>query len=228
MSKVKELVGEWWYGAVHIFLLSVFGLFFRMKVTGKKNLPKKEGYIFAANHSSYLDPPIAGAVSPRKVNYMAKETLFAIPVLGPLIRTLGAFPVSRSANDTKALKHSIKLLKAGKVLGLFPEGRRSQEKIIEAKMGVALIMKQSGAPVIPVGISGANRAITFWGPIPLFHKITVRIGTPIQYTKTDGAVSDKENMRLFTDRLMEEIEELCLPENYGEESKTAKEGAAHS
>ena len=95
------------------------------RVVGAERIPATGPLIIACNHVSYFDPPALGAAVPRPVSYMAKSELFAIPVLGPLIRALGAFPVDRSRGDVAAMRAAVRLLQGGAVFGIFPEGGRN-------------------------------------------------------------------------------------------------------
>lgn len=93
---------------------------YRMEVIGKENFPKDGGVLLCANHIHNFDPPIVGIVAPRTIHFMAKEELFSVPILGKLLPHLNAFPVKRGMSDREALRKGLKVLKEGKVLGLFP------------------------------------------------------------------------------------------------------------
>src|SRR5690554_3954124 len=91
---------------------------FRLKVSGRDNVPDHGAVILCANHISYFDPPLVGSPLRRKVHYMAKEELFNIPVLGWLIHQFGAFPVKRGGVSRDAIRNSIKLLNSGEIMGI--------------------------------------------------------------------------------------------------------------
>ena len=144
-------------------------------VEGLEKLPKS-GVLLCSNHSSNWDPVLLGTRLP--VNYrlhaMAKEELFKNPVLGWIIRKLGAFPVTRGAGDNSAIETAEQYVRSGKVLMIFPEGTRSKDgRVGRGKTGVALIAAQTGAPVVPVGI-------TFEGKLHFRSDIIVRFGKPIE------------------------------------------------
>lgn len=144
---------------------------FRVKRVGIENIPKNGGVIVAYNHKSYWDPVIAGATCPRKLRFMAKEELFKNPLFGRLIKALGAFPISRGRGDIGAVKGSLKILKEGNTMLIFPEGHRSKDgQIGSAKPGVAAIAHRARVPVVPACISGDYK----W-----MHKITVSYGEPV-------------------------------------------------
>lgn len=158
------------YNIVKNFLRGLFNLLFRIKVIGKENVPENGGIIVCSNHKSNLDPIILGICFPRQINFMAKVQLFRVPVLGFIIKKLGAFPVKRGEGDIGAIKKSISVVKNSGALAIFPEGKRNKENLGEFKQGMALIADKAMAPIVPVAIIGNYR---------LFSKITVHIGKPI-------------------------------------------------
>ena len=131
---------------------------FRLRVRGQENIPDSGGAIIAANHASYLDPPIVGGSIRRQVRYMAAEELFRIPVFGPLIRSVGSFPVKRGEDDRSALREAVRQLKRGHLLLVFPEGTRSfNGELGEGKAGIGFIALHAGVPVIPAFVEGRTR-----------------------------------------------------------------------
>ncbi|ACX52265.1 1-acyl-sn-glycerol-3-phosphate acyltransferase [Ammonifex degensii KC4] len=152
-------------------------IFRSFRVEGLEHFPREGPVIVAANHQSYLDPVALGCALPRRVYYMAKEELFHIPVLRTLIRWLGAFPVKREEMDRRALRTALNLLARGQVVGIFPEGTRSREgKLLPLQPGAALLALKSGAPVVPVALTGTRG---WWG------RVRVKIGRPF-YLTADG------------------------------------------
>lgn len=150
----------------------IFKVVFRWRVTGREHLPAAGPYLLCANHTSWWDPPLVGSIVEPKVYFMAKEELFRVPVLGPVIRAWGAYPVKRHSADRKALRRSLELLEEGKVLGIFAEGTRSRNgRLQKAEGGAAWLARKSGAPVVPVGIAA---------PYRLFKPLQVRIGPPLR------------------------------------------------
>lgn len=209
------MIARAWFVVVHLFLKTFFSLFCGLKVKGIEKIKIKGAFIMVGNHTSYYDPPLFGAISHRIVHCMAKKELFSIPVLGPILWTVGAFPVDRESNDTWAVKHAIKLLKSGEIFGIFPEGQRVKEgDAVEPSTGVALIAKQTGVPVVPVSIIGADKAVVFKNKIPKFGKVRVIIGDPIVYEKADPSLKEKENMKIFTDKIMDIIKTMAEQDGY--------------
>jgi len=163
------------YWFARALLIFIFTFFFRWDVQGRENLPPEGAYILCANHFSWWDPPSVGAVPKRKVKFMAKEELLKIPLVGKILKALGAFPVKRGAADRRALKTALTTLAQGGVLLIFPEGTRSRTgKLLPPQPGVGYIAAKSKAPVIPVGIIG---------PYQLFRPLRIRIGKPLVFTE---------------------------------------------
>ena len=112
------------YSVVQISLNAYFTTYHDHSAFGIENIPSKGALIFAANHTSYYDPPVIGIKSPRKINYMARDTLFK-GFFGTCLESIGTIPVSRGTADVKSIKSIFKALKKGEATAIFPEGTRS-------------------------------------------------------------------------------------------------------
>ncbi len=155
-------------------------LFGRWKVIGRENIPPKGGVILAGNHVSYIDPPALGAGATRPVHFMAKQELFRIPVLGFLIRNVGAFPVKRGTADRNALRRAVDLLKSGKIVGMFPEGTRSLDgKLKPPEAGVGMIALRAQVPVVPVALVNTEKLLAPHSLFFRFCHIKVVYGEPV-------------------------------------------------
>lgn len=158
-------------------------LLFRVRRKNVKNEPKREDgpYLVCANHQTVLDVVfIAASLKRQQPHFMAKAELFKVPVLGWLVRKLGAFPVSRGKGDVGAVKHSIQLLKSGRSVGMFPQGTRCPEKDpreCPVKFGAGLIAAHTGATVLPVHIKMKNYKWKF------FRRVQVIVGEPIPFER---------------------------------------------
>ncbi|MGL6016135.1 MAG: lysophospholipid acyltransferase family protein [Selenomonadaceae bacterium] len=191
------------YGILRLSFTAFFKLLFRCEVRGSENMPLEGGVIMAANHLSNLDPPLAGTFSPRPISYMAKQELFDIPVFGPAIRQLHAFPVKRGAADRGAIKAALQLLQEGKCLGLFPEGTRSKDgRIHKPEAGIALIAAKAGVPVVPTAIIGTDQVFSREN---LFPRLRIVYGKPMVFS---GDVRDKEALQAFSQEIMDQIGEM--------------------
>jgi 1-acyl-sn-glycerol-3-phosphate acyltransferase len=147
------------YRLVSLMAYLAFKLFFRLKTVGLENVPRRGRLIIAANHQSYLDPPLIGATMPREIHFMAKASLFRKPLLGPLIRHLNSIPVTRSGQDMASLRIAARVLEEGGALLIFPEGTRSRSgQFLKATGGLGFLARQSGAAVLPIYIHGTRGA----------------------------------------------------------------------
>jgi 1-acyl-sn-glycerol-3-phosphate acyltransferase len=171
------------YDVAKFVVGTLFRLTFRYRVVGAENVPRDGGVIVAANHISNLDPPILGVAVPRAVSYMAKKELFAMPVLKQLLPHLSAFPVDRQAGGTAALRASLRMLKDGRCVGIFPEGGRNVSGTNEEKAGAAFLAAASGMPVVPAAIVGTRR-------LRPFAKVTVVFGEPIHVVRNRQSKED--------------------------------------
>lgn len=178
---------------------ALFGTFWRMRARGTQNVPRTGPLIVACNHVSYFDPPVLGTACPRRLQYMAKAQLFEIPVLGPLIHAVGAYPVDREGSARMAIKRSLAVLQQGGAVGIFPEGTRNRTGEVDARGGVALLASLSQAPVVPAAVVGTDG-------VARFKKFEVRFGAPLELPKDRKA--GREDLAHFTDEVMRAIRSL--------------------
>lgn len=171
----------------------------RWKIEGKEHMPLDGGVIVASNHVSYLDPVVVGCTFDRRISYLAKEELFANPVLAWVVRQLGAFPVKRGSGDRGAIRESIKLLTAGHAFGIFPEGTRSKTgQLQEGKPGAAMLAVKAQVPILPIGLKGTKQC----------RNIRVKVGKPMYFPELWNEKVSKETMDEITGRIMTEIARL--------------------
>jgi 1-acyl-sn-glycerol-3-phosphate acyltransferase len=159
-------------------------LYFDLKVYGKNNVPARGGVLLVSNHQSYLDPPLLGAHLPRPMSYLAKSELFENRLVAAIISWLNAFPVRQGAGDVGAVKETIRRLRQGHMLNVFPEGSRTEDgEMLPIQPGVALVIRKAGVPVVPVAIDGAYEAWPKGAKFFHSHPIRVMYGPPM---KLDG------------------------------------------
>lgn len=193
---------------VLLFLLT------RWRVKGKENIPRHGPVLIIANHLNLADPPLLAVSLGRKAVFMAKKELFRNPFSGYFIRGFGAFPVHRGQLDRKALRQAEQLLADGMALITFPEGTRSKSGQLQpAFSGSALIALRSGAPVLPVGISGTEKikGVAWFLRRP---ELTVSIGRPFYLPLASSKLTRGELAEL-TNFMMGHIAELLPPEYRG-------------
>lgn len=189
------------------FILGIaFKLFYRITVTGLDNVPSEGPVILVANHASVLDPLVLGVALKRRIVFMGKAELFRIPVLRTVIRALGAFPVRRGQVDREAWTTAIATLKDGKVLGIFPEGTRTEDGTIgEAQSGAARLALKTGAVVVPVGIQGTYSALKKGTARLRRTKITVTIGRGMRFEPDPDGRINKMVIEKASTQIMESI-----------------------
>ncbi|MFS0781364.1 lysophospholipid acyltransferase family protein [Bacillus sp. 1P06AnD] len=180
---------------VYVLLKPVY----RFEVIGRDNIPKEGGVLLCSNHIENLDPPVVGANAPRPVHFMAKEELFSVPVLKKILPHVNAFPVKRGMSDRDALRTALKLLKDGKVVGLFPEGTRSKTgELGKGLAGAGFFALRSDAAVVPCAIIG---------PYKRFKRLKVVYGKPIDFSKYKEE-GTKMHAEQATEIIMEHISKL--------------------
>lgn len=136
------------------FFKLLFSLLYHHKVYGTENLPKG-AVIIAANHASYFDPPMIAASCPEEVHYLAKSSLFEIPILKTIIHQLNAYPVTGSANDLGSVKILFQLLRDEQKVVIFPEGLRTYNgHLSPIKSGIGMLALRSNCPIIPTYLHG--------------------------------------------------------------------------
>jgi 1-acyl-sn-glycerol-3-phosphate acyltransferase len=188
---------------------------FQYRVLHPERMIESGSLILAVNHQSYFDPPLAGICSKRAIYFLARKTLFTIPILGKLLPHFQVIPVDRDGNDRSALKKIIHRIREGHGVLLFPEGTRSPDgKLQQARSGLGLIIAKTKAPVLPIRIFGAHEAFPKNAKKIRLHPITVVLGKPIYFTETELTAPDGDDRALYqhlTERVMSAIEELQLP-----------------
>lgn len=199
----------WW------LLRGFFAVYFRLRIIGEDRVPISGPVLLASNHASFLDPPLIGVALRREASFLARESLFRVPLFGALIRSINALPVDRGGRSPKGLKSIVNLLAQGQAVALFPEGTRTRDGNLQpAQAGVGLAVVKSGAPVVPIRIHGSFESYSrrMWFPLPC--RITVVFGDPIDFggLLTDAKTAEKDKLRgIYRDvssRIMEEIGQL--------------------
>jgi 1-acyl-sn-glycerol-3-phosphate acyltransferase len=186
-------------------------------VIGREHIPPSGGAILVSNHLNNADPCIIPGALNRRVVTMAKKEMFKWPLVNILFWMIGAFPVDRGAADLGALREAQRTVNNGLLLLMFPEGTRSKDRQLHAGFsGSALVAYRTGAPMIPIAITGSERLKWPWLFIRPFMgpRVTMRIGKPFYPPAADRITS--EAARIATDDLMLHIAELLPPEYQGE------------
>ena len=141
------------YRFIYFLIRIIATPLFRIKVHGIENMPKDEKYIICANHKSFLDPIFVALAINRQVHFIAKKELFEIPILRNILKKLNVIPAQRDGKDLSVLRDSIKIIKKGKILGIFPEGTRVKEiKRENIKDGAGYIALKSKTDILTIEI----------------------------------------------------------------------------
>jgi len=166
--------------------------------------PAEGGLIVAPIHLSSLDPPaLAATLKKRRLRAWAKEELWDNKLFGAIIEGIGAFPLKRGGGDRESVKKCISILQGGEAVIVFPEGHRGDGKqMLPMQQGIAMLAKNAGVPVLPVGISGTPKGMK--------GRVTVVYGDLIHYDRIQQeAGNEKEARRVFLERLEKAIQGLC-------------------
>lgn len=208
----------------YIFVWTVLGpivrVIFRIKYHGSENEPRPEDgpYILICNHISNTDPVfLCAGIKHQQPNYMAKKELFKVPLLGRLVKALGAYPVNRGGVDVSAIKNTISMLNSGRCIGIFPQGHREPGKTpMEAnlKTGAAMIAVKTQATVFPCCIKTKDNKFKF------FRRIDVYYGKPIKFEELGYDHESSGEYLRITDLMFDRVCELYR--NAEEESKCGK------
>lgn len=186
-------------GYVLKFLFSLFGG--PIKVYQRENLPERSGYIIACTHTGWVDIIWLGiSILPNKIHYMAKKELFENKILKWLVETLNAFPVDRENPGPSSIKIPTKLIKEGKIVGIFPSGTRTNENV-PLKRGAVTIANYAKAPIVPAAYVGPNNFKEFFQ----FKRPRIIFGEPIYLRKELGK---KEALDAMASELDESLKKL--------------------
>jgi 1-acyl-sn-glycerol-3-phosphate acyltransferase len=197
---------------VRTVLEALFRLLFTYDCKGQEKIPAGAAVI-ASNHPSYLDPVLLSLEVERPIRFMAWDGLFRVPVLGRLLERLGAFPVdTRKGQGRAAYEKARAFLEAGELVGIFPEGKRSQTGWMERTLreGAARLVWETGAPLVPATISGAYRAWPYFQTLPRPSRIKVRFHDPIDPAPHRVLPEDRAVAALL-DELHRRVDRSLLP-----------------
>ncbi len=182
-------------------LLTVALLEFR--VSGREHFPVEGGGLILSTHQSVMDPVLVGLTCNRRMNYLARKTLFKNRFFSWLIRTLDAIEIDREGGGLMGLRETLIRLKRGELVLIFPEGTRTHNGTIGSlKPGFLAIARRANVPLIPVAIIGAYDVIPRGEKIPRRHPISVTIGKPILVPEIESS-DDQALMSTLRDRLLD-------------------------
>ena len=204
----------WW--SKFVLLGPLMRLFCRPTIEGLENIPERGGAILASNHLAVADSFFLPLLVPRRITFLAKREYFTQPGLVGFLKKqfftgVGQVPVDRSGGSAAraAMDTATRLLREGKLLGIYPEGTRSPDgKLYKGKTGVARMALEAGVPVVPVAMVGTDRVnpigSRMWRP----RKIRIRIGEPIDFRRYAGLAGARFSARAMPDEIMYDLMEL--------------------
>ncbi len=176
-----------WYLLGYSLSKAIAKTFFNYRVIGAENMIEEGPCIIAANHCSYLDPPLVGVACKRAIHYLARKSLLEIPVLGPILPELNVIPVDQKNADRSALMGAIRVVKNGGAVLIFPEGTRSLNGELQpAQPGIGMIAAKTGAPIAPIWIEGSHGVLPKGSVLPRRREISVKIGVPVKHLFTES------------------------------------------
>jgi 1-acyl-sn-glycerol-3-phosphate acyltransferase len=202
----RSLASLLWYLTVRYVVGILMIVLMRWRATGQANVPASGGVLLVANHVSFLDVIFLGLPLKRPLNYVARSTLF-VSIFGLFIRSVGAFPIQREGIGASGMKETLRRLRAGGIVTLFPEGTRSQDgQLGELKPGIAVLVKRIGVPVVPAGLAGMFEVWPRSRLLPVPHPIRIYYGRPI-YPAELVELDTEAITALIRDRMEESFEE---------------------
>ena len=198
------------YRFLRVLVRGLNRLLFRTTVDGADQVPASGPVIIAPVHRSFIDFFVASEVTPRKLHYMAKDSLWKNGLLARILPAVGAFPVHRESADREALRRAQQVLDAGEVLILFPEGERRTGPVVEdLHEGVAFLAARTGATVVPVGIGGSASVMPKGKRLPRPRHIHLVVGQPIAPpTRTGSGRVARSTIHQLTEELTASLQDL--------------------
>ncbi|MBV9392483.1 MAG: 1-acyl-sn-glycerol-3-phosphate acyltransferase [Verrucomicrobia bacterium] len=199
------------YRVGHTLCNLVGKLAFSFEVIGRDKIIEEGPAILAANHQSYLDPPMVGMACRREIYYLARKSLFRNRYFGWILRNVNSLPVDLSRGDLSAIRTIIKLLKEGHRAAIFPEGTRSLTgRIQSARPGIGMVVAKTLVPVVPIRLFGTYQAWPKGGKIRP-HRVILVVGDPLFFRQEDFPSQTREVYQSIADRILSSITALKNP-----------------
>lgn len=171
---------NWTWTIIQNTLQIVFAFWLRYRVRGLDRLPAEGGGLILSNHQSFLDPLLIGLALTRPISFLARDSLFRVPIVGWILRNTYVKPISREHASSSSIRLTIQRMEQGFLCGLFPEGTRSATgEMGEFKSGFVALARRSNLPIYPVGIAGANLALGRKSFFLKPRRVCVVFGQPI-------------------------------------------------
>ncbi|HET6881072.1 MAG TPA: lysophospholipid acyltransferase family protein [Pirellulales bacterium] len=187
-----------WYDFLHVFCRLLATLFMQVRVSGREFMPREGGVLVLSNHQSFYDPVLIGLACDRRLNFLARDGLFGFAPFRWLIQSLDAIPIDQQGSALAGLKETLRRLKRGEPVLIFPEGMRTFDgEVAPLKPGFCTLAKRAAVPLLPVAMEGAYEAWPRWRLLPGLCTIHIQFGDPIS-PETAAAYDERQ--------LLEEVE----------------------
>ena len=187
---------------------AMYAVYFRWRVLHPERVPETGAVLLAANHASFIDPPLVGSALPRECTFMARATLFRFGPTRWLLNQWQAVPIDRDGGGASGMKRIVAALNNGRAVILFPEGTRTRDGQLQpVRSGVGMIVIKSEAPVVPVRVWGTfeayGRAVRFPKPV----RVTVKYGEPLHFSelRAEAKTCSKERLKEIYQQIANEI-----------------------
>jgi 1-acyl-sn-glycerol-3-phosphate acyltransferase len=172
------------YRSTQFLVLLVFKVVYRLQARYLERMPTSGGALICPNHLSNLDPMVVGCVSPRRVNFLAKKSLFAFRPFGAVLYALECIPIDRQSTGIAGMKETLRRLKLGESVLMFPEGERSMSgELLPVMPGFTALVKRVQVPLVPIGIHGTYEAWPRAKALPWIGRVKMVVGHPIDFSE---------------------------------------------
>ncbi|RFU85636.1 1-acyl-sn-glycerol-3-phosphate acyltransferase [Streptomyces triticagri] len=228
-----------YYVLKYVLLGPLLRLLFRPRIEGLENIPDEGAAIVAGNHLSFADHFLMPAILRRRITFLAKAEYFTGPgikgrLTAAFFHSAGQIPVDRSGREAgqAAIREGLGVLNKGELLGIYPEGTRSHDgRLYKGKVGVAAMALKAGVPVVPCAMIGTFEAQPPGQKLPRMHRVSIRFGEPLEFSRYEGLANEKAALRAVTDEIMYAVLELSGQEyvdRYAAEVKAEEQEAARA
>ncbi|MGH3620950.1 MAG: lysophospholipid acyltransferase family protein [Sciscionella sp.] len=220
-----------YYLLKYVLLGPLLRLVFRPRIEGVQNIPEFGGVLMASNHLAVIDSFVLPLMVPRRMTFPAKREYFTEPGFKGRLKKLffsgaGQVPIDRSGGSAAqaAMDTCVRLLREGRLVGIYPEGTRSPDgRLYKGKTGMAKMALEAKVPVIPVAMFGTDKANPIGSKVWRPCKVHIKIGKPLSFSRYDGLAGDRFVERSITDEIMYELMELSSQEYVDVYAAKAKE-----
>lgn len=199
----RSLAKRLWYGFLHLACRLLATVLFRIRVRGRQWIPRQGGVLVLSNHQSHFDPVLIGLACDRRMNYLARESLFGFAPFRWLIASLDAIPIDREGSGLSGLKETLRRLKNDEAVLIFPEGTRTRDgEVAPLKPGFSALARRARVPLLPVAIDGAYDAWPRRRLLPGVSTIHLEFGEPLS-AETAATLDERQLVAEIERRIRE-------------------------